>query len=188
MGASTVLSVLDGAAEPLTPSQISERVLVAPPTMTATLDLLERRGWVRRSPNLDDRRSTLVEITADGRATADRLLPGIREIERLALDALTSDERVQLLDLLRGSWRDWPTSPPSPRSLSTVCGSDQTGSNRRRADSPAKVETAWALCTFCPERLNASRRQKVPAIRRSVRPPLSGRLNVLGWPWSGSMA
>jgi len=100
MAAATVLAVLDGAGELLTPSQISERVVVASATMTATLDLLERRDWVRRTPNPDDRRSTLVEITAAGRATADRLLPGIRRIERSALDALTDDERVQLLDLL----------------------------------------------------------------------------------------
>ncbi len=100
MDAGTVLAVLDGAGEALTPSQISERVLVASATMTTTLDLLERRNWVRRSPNPDDRRSTLVEITADGRATADRLLPGIRAIERGALSPLTKGERLQLVDLL----------------------------------------------------------------------------------------
>jgi DNA-binding MarR family transcriptional regulator len=100
VAAATVLAVLDGAGEPLTPSQISERVLVASATMTATLDLLERRNWVRRTPNPDDRRSTRVEITADGRATADRLLPAIRAIERRALSALTKAERLQLVDLL----------------------------------------------------------------------------------------
>jgi hypothetical protein len=31
-------------------------------------DLLEHRGWIRRIPNPDDRRSTLIEITPDGRA------------------------------------------------------------------------------------------------------------------------
>jgi DNA-binding MarR family transcriptional regulator len=100
IAAATALAVLDGAAEPLTPSQISERVLVASATMTATLDLLERRDLVRRAPNPDDRRSTLVEITGEGRATADRLLPGIRAAERAALSLLTDAERLQLLDLL----------------------------------------------------------------------------------------
>jgi len=100
VAAATVLAVLDGAAAPLTPSQISERVLVASATMTATLDLLERRDWVRRSPNPDDRRSTFVEITGEGRAAADRLLPGIRAVERAALSSLTDDERLQLIDLL----------------------------------------------------------------------------------------
>lgn len=98
--AATMLAVVDGAGEPLTPSQISERVLVASASTTATLDLLERRGWVRRMPNPDDRRSTLVEITPAGRAITDRLLPGIRAVERSAMNALTKSERVQFLSLL----------------------------------------------------------------------------------------
>ena len=68
--------------------------------MTATLDLLERRGWIRRTPNPGDRRSVLIEITPDGRAAADQLLPGIRAVERSILSALTQDERAHLLDLL----------------------------------------------------------------------------------------
>ena len=80
--AATALAVLDGAAEPLTPSQIGERMLVASATMTATLDVLEHRGWIRRTPNPDDRRSLLIEITRKGRSTADRFLPGVRAVER----------------------------------------------------------------------------------------------------------
>ena len=98
--AATALAVIDGAGAPLTPSQVSDRVLVASATMTATLDLLEYRGWIRRVPNPGDRRSVLIEITPDGRATADQLLPGIRTVERSILSALTPGERAQLLDLL----------------------------------------------------------------------------------------
>ena len=98
--AATALAVIDGAGAPLTPSQVSDRVLVASATMTATLDLLEYRGWIRRVANPGDRRSVLIEITPDGRATADQLLPGIRTVERRVLSALTPGERAQLLDLL----------------------------------------------------------------------------------------
>jgi DNA-binding MarR family transcriptional regulator len=98
--AATALAVIDGAGAPLTPSQVSDRVLVASATMTATLDLLEYRGWIRRIPNPADRRSVLIEITPDGRAAADQLLPGIRTVERSILSALTPGEREHLLDLL----------------------------------------------------------------------------------------
>ena len=98
--AATALAVIDGAGAPLTPSQVSDRVLVASATMTATLDLLERHGWIRRVRNPADRRSVLLEITPEGRATADQLLPGIRAIERSILSALTREERAHLLDLL----------------------------------------------------------------------------------------
>ena len=63
-------------------------------------DLLEHRGWIRRIPNPDDRRSTLIEITPDGRAAADQLLPGIRTLEKSILSALSCEERAHLLDLL----------------------------------------------------------------------------------------
>jgi DNA-binding MarR family transcriptional regulator len=98
--AATALAVIDGAGEPLTPSQVSDRVLIASATVTATLDLLEQRGWIRRIPNPADRRSVLVEITPAGRETTDQLLPGIRSLERGILSALTPDERAQLLDML----------------------------------------------------------------------------------------
>ena len=98
--AATALAVIEGAGQPLTPSQVGDRVLIASATMTATLDLLEHRGWIRRTANPDDRRSVLVEITPAGRAVTDQMLPGIRALERSVLSALTADERAHLLDLL----------------------------------------------------------------------------------------
>ena len=96
----TALAVIDGADEPLTPSEIGDRILLPSASITSTLDNLERRGWVRRIPNPADRRSLLIEITDEGRATADQLLPGIRQLERRALDVLTPRERTQLLGML----------------------------------------------------------------------------------------
>jgi DNA-binding MarR family transcriptional regulator len=96
----TALAVIEGAGEPVTPSQVSDRMLAASATMTATLDLLERQGWIRRIPNPADRRSVLLEITPDGRAAADRLLPGIRTVEQSILSALSVDERKSLVELL----------------------------------------------------------------------------------------
>ena len=94
------LAVIEGAPAPLTPSEISESTYLSSATMTATLDALEHNGWVRRIPNPQDRRSVLVEITADGLAIADRFLPGIRRVEQAVLTHLTPAERTDLLDLL----------------------------------------------------------------------------------------
>ena len=99
--AAQALAVLDGAGEPLTPSQIGERLLVSSATMTSLLDTLEQRGWVRRTPNPDDRRSLLIEITDEGRATADIFLPGLHKLERRVMSELSDDERRQLLGLLQ---------------------------------------------------------------------------------------
>lgn len=94
------LAIIDGAEASLTPSQIGERTLTSSGTMTGTLDALEYSGWVRRIPNPDDRRSVLIEITDEGRAVADRLLPGIRALEQSLLSELTSTERTTLVKLL----------------------------------------------------------------------------------------
>ncbi len=94
------LAVIDGAETALTPSQIGERTLTSSGTMTGTLDALEYNGWVQRIPNPDDRRSVLIEITDEGKAIADRFLPGIRRLEKALLAELTSAERSTLLKLL----------------------------------------------------------------------------------------
>ncbi|HET7902880.1 MAG TPA: MarR family transcriptional regulator [Candidatus Nanopelagicales bacterium] len=96
----TALAVIEGADRPLTPSEISERVIVPSATMTATLDVLERRGWIERRPNPDDRRSTLVSVTEAGRATADQLLAGVRVVELETLGVLSDRELHQLLRML----------------------------------------------------------------------------------------
>jgi DNA-binding MarR family transcriptional regulator len=93
-----------GAGQPLLNSlaviEISERTLTSSATITATIDALERRGWVRRVRNPDDRRSVLVEITDEGQAVTDRLLPGIRKLDVAIFAGLSSAERATLLRLL----------------------------------------------------------------------------------------
>ena len=94
------LAVIEGADQPLTPSEISERTLTSSATMTATIDALEGRGWVRRVRNPDDRRSIHVEITDEGQALTDRFLPGIRKLDVAICATLSSTERATMLELL----------------------------------------------------------------------------------------
>jgi DNA-binding MarR family transcriptional regulator len=94
------LAVIDGADRPLTPSEIAERVFRSSATMTNLLDALEREGWARRVANPEDRRSVLVEITDEGRALADRFLPGVRKVEIAILGDLTGAERSKLMSIL----------------------------------------------------------------------------------------
>ena len=88
------LAVLDGAGEALTPSQISERMLVSSATMTSLLDALEQRDWVKRTPNPDDRRSLLIEITESGRSVADEFIPGLHKVERRVMSKLSKQNAL----------------------------------------------------------------------------------------------
>jgi DNA-binding MarR family transcriptional regulator len=94
------LAVIEGADDPLTPSEISDRTLISSATMTSTLDRLERKGWLRRLPNPNDRRSVLVEISDEGQRLCDKFLPGIHAVERAVMSELDPTEREQLLELL----------------------------------------------------------------------------------------
>jgi DNA-binding MarR family transcriptional regulator len=68
--------------------------------MTAVIDVLEARGWARRVRNPRDRRSVFLVVTPEGRATTERVVPGLRELERRTLAVLTPDEQWQLTSLL----------------------------------------------------------------------------------------
>ena len=145
--AATALAVIDGAGEALTPTQISERVLIASATMTSTLDLLERRGWMIRTSNPQDRRSVLVEITPQGSATADRLLAGVRTVEAKTLSALTPVERQQLLRLLAKVLD----------SATAVAAAAPTPLTDVATDPPAWPSEAWDRCLRGHVRLAAVR-------------------------------
>ena len=99
--AKMALAVIEGAGEPLAPGVIAERLIITAGSMTSMLDTLEKRGLVRRKPHPTDRRKLLVDITDDGVAILDELLPALHLRERAVMDAaLTPAEQSQLLALL----------------------------------------------------------------------------------------
>lgn len=70
-----VLIVLLGASRSLSPCEIGEQLSVTRGTVTGLLDSLERQRLVRRRPHPEDRRMLLIELTDEGRALLQRLLP-----------------------------------------------------------------------------------------------------------------
>jgi DNA-binding MarR family transcriptional regulator len=67
-----VLALRRLAVEPHTLRALAERLAVDPPYITLMVDDLEERGLVRRMCHPKDRRAKLVELTAAGRAAAER--------------------------------------------------------------------------------------------------------------------
>jgi len=96
-----ILAVVEGAGQALEPTTIAERVLITTGSMTSALDTLEKRGLVRRMPHPDDRRKLLVDITRDGEAILDDLLPSFHARERDVISgALSASEQRELLRLI----------------------------------------------------------------------------------------
>jgi DNA-binding MarR family transcriptional regulator len=66
-------------------TKMAHRLMVHPTGITKLIDKLEQQGLVRREPNPDDRRGTLVHITAAGRRLASRATRSIEKI-RFGID------------------------------------------------------------------------------------------------------
>lgn len=97
LAAFNVLTVVQGAGEPLPPSTIAERMIVSRPTMTGILATLERRDLVRRLPHGGDRRMSLVEVTPEGCARLARLRPELHQAEKRWMGCLSEAEQRVLL-------------------------------------------------------------------------------------------
>lgn len=94
-----LLALEDGAALPQ--KVLADRAGVEQPTMTATLNRMERDGLVARRPNPEDGRSMLVALTPMALEKLPGVSAAVETINAVSLGALTDDEREQYFALLR---------------------------------------------------------------------------------------
>jgi DNA-binding MarR family transcriptional regulator len=79
---------------------LSERLLIRPPSVTGVVDRLERQGLVTRGASIGDLRAKQVSLTYDGQQLVERVLARHGEQVSAVLGALSSDEQRQLNGLL----------------------------------------------------------------------------------------
>ena len=92
---------LAGPPYRLTPTQLHNRLLVTSGGVTGRIDKLQRRGLVCRSPDPEDRRSMLVELTESGLEHIEGAShTQYGNMARLT-EGLTSEDRECLAGLLR---------------------------------------------------------------------------------------
>jgi DNA-binding MarR family transcriptional regulator len=90
-----------GAPHRLSPTELFNSVMLSSGAMTSRIDRLERAGLVVRTPDPDDRRGVLVQLTPQGRELVDRAVESHVANESRLIEALTSEERAELARLLR---------------------------------------------------------------------------------------
>ncbi|HEY6787112.1 MAG TPA: MarR family transcriptional regulator [Trebonia sp.] len=72
------------------------------PRLSQVVARLEKRGWVRRTPDPSDGRYTLAILTQDGWAKLVQAAPGhVESVRRLVFDPLTKAQPRQLHDICR---------------------------------------------------------------------------------------
>ncbi|MCU1502503.1 MAG: marR, partial [Ilumatobacteraceae bacterium] len=104
--------------------KLGQRLMVHPTSITATVDTLERLGYVERVAHPTDRRQTLARITASGRSAMEESSRGAAS-NCFGLAALTAREAEVLFDLLAKVRRAATESAtaPSTRSDGTASAS-----------------------------------------------------------------
>ena len=98
-----VLATLRRSGPPyrLRPTEFTNALMLTSSGTTKRLDRLEQAGLIARGPDPEDRRGTLITLTAAGRRLIDSVTEAHLENERRLLSALGGAEQQRLADLLR---------------------------------------------------------------------------------------
>jgi DNA-binding MarR family transcriptional regulator len=99
-------AVLGALARPLvrddgmTVKDLIEFLDVSRQNLTAVLDRLEGRGWIKRIKDKDDGRSKRIRLTGEGKSIWARMQEPIEAFYTAALDSFSHDDQVALYRLL----------------------------------------------------------------------------------------
>ena len=94
------LAVLEGAGGTLSPTTLSERMMVTTASITSLLGTLERRGLITRLSDPTDRRKQLVSITDAGRELVNQVLPALMALQTAVMTELSEPQRRLLQRML----------------------------------------------------------------------------------------
>jgi DNA-binding MarR family transcriptional regulator len=89
-----------GHEEPLTPVELARALHYNPGALTRLLDKLELRGYLKRVPDLVDRRALRLELTTQGKHLRKRVIGYCDAVAERTFACTTSREREMLRDVL----------------------------------------------------------------------------------------
>jgi DNA-binding MarR family transcriptional regulator len=98
-----LLSALRVAGPPhqASPTKLARGLMLSSAGVTQRIDRLERRGFVRRLADPNDRRGVLIELTDEGLEAVDAAVAANTVAERQLLERLDPDEVTALEGILR---------------------------------------------------------------------------------------
>jgi DNA-binding MarR family transcriptional regulator len=98
-GQCSVLRVL-WETEGLSQVELADQMRIEKASLTGMLDVMEKRGLISRTRNVEDRRKVNIHLTPRARALKDKLLPYRGKINRKATRGMTPEEVETLRSLL----------------------------------------------------------------------------------------
>jgi DNA-binding MarR family transcriptional regulator len=103
-----------GPPHRLSPTQLYLELMRTSGAITHRLGHLEREGLITRTPDPEDGRGLLVELTPKGVALVDQVAPAHLENERALIAPLTEAEQATLINLLRKLLAAFEKERPAP--------------------------------------------------------------------------
>lgn len=98
-----VLATLRRQGEPyqLSPTTLSQQVMLSTGAMTNRIDRLQQRGLVSRIPDPDDRRSLLIQLTSDGEILINEAVEDRMNACHDLFNAMNDKEKDTFSELLK---------------------------------------------------------------------------------------
>ena len=106
-----------------TQKELADRLHCAPPTIAASLKVLERQGYVDRRTDEKDSRRNRISITRKGRDAIRSAMDGFRKVDEHMYNGFSPEERAMVYGFHRrmlenlyqiGGDKDDPQAPPPP--------------------------------------------------------------------------
>lgn len=94
-----VMRILNGAGEPISQIEISRRMLSSRANVTKLIDLLEKRGFVKRH-DCGDRRVNLVGLTDKGAKFIEETVADVAGFAEMTMKPLSKQQKRTLISLL----------------------------------------------------------------------------------------
>ena len=101
-----ILIILNGS-ETITQRDLTECLGIQPGSASEILSKLEGSGWIVRTQNESDRRTTDISLTDSGREIAEEALKQRRKRHEEMFSCLSGEEKQELLSLLEKIRCDW---------------------------------------------------------------------------------
>ncbi|MEL6491974.1 MAG: MarR family transcriptional regulator [Cyanobacteria bacterium J06621_3] len=87
--------------QPLSQGMLSNRLSLEKSTVSRLLSGLEKRGWIERDRNPDDRRIVEVALTEAGKQTAESLSTARQSKFDRVMQAIPEDQQTKVVDALQ---------------------------------------------------------------------------------------
>jgi DNA-binding MarR family transcriptional regulator len=100
VGALSALRI-SGPPHRLSPTRLGKGLMLSSAGVTSRIDRLERRRFVRRLPDPEDRRGVIIELTDEGRDVVDAAVAALTISDTQLVGRLDPQEVAQLEVLLR---------------------------------------------------------------------------------------